>query len=281
MIKRIQVCTDGSQNSHAACEYGISLAQKLKAKLTGIHVLDSRMLEGPLMADISGWIGAQPYGSQLQQFRDVLEQKGNTIVDAFDERCQAAGINGEGTIRMGHPSRVLLEEETHAELIILGQRGIHADLIGNALGSTAERVVRQSIKPCMVVPTQFKPISKLLAAYDGSNYSSKALHQAIELAKALEVELIILAVAEGKEAAQAEEASREAMDLAEAHECQAISLVSEDDHAAESIITNAEEQGADLIVMGAYGHGRIRQWVLGSTTTYVLTHTDIPAMMVH
>lgn len=281
MIKRIQVCTDGSQHSRAACEYGISLAGKLSAKLTGIHVLDSRMLEGPLMADISGWIGAQPYGSQLQQFREVLEQKGNAIVDAFNERCQEAGVDGEGTLRMGHPSRVLLDEETHAELMILGQRGVHADLIGNALGSTAERVVRQSIKACMVVPAQFKPVTKVLVAYDGSNYASKALHQAIELAQALSVELIVLTVAEGKEVAEAESASREAMDLASAHECRAISLVSEDDHAAESIIANAEEQGADLIVMGAYGHGRIRQWILGGTTTYVLTHADIPAMMVH
>ncbi len=280
MMKSILVCTDGSRHGDTACDYAIALARNLKAQLTGVHVLDSRMLEGPLMADISGWIGAQPYGSQLQQFREMLEQKGNVIIEAFNDRCAKAGLDAEGVIRMGHPSRVLIEEETRAEMIILGQRGNHADLVGEALGSTAERVVRHSIKPCMVTPSSFREINKIMAAYDGSPHASQALHEAIELAQALQAELIILTVAEQDDAERMNEISREGMRLAEAHECRAVNLVSEDTRSSRAVIDNANEQGCDLIVMGAYGHSRIREMILGSTTTYVMTHADVPVMLV-
>jgi nucleotide-binding universal stress UspA family protein len=281
MIKSILACTDGSLHGDAASEYGVVLARQLKAQLAGVHVLDSRVLEGPLMADISGWVGAQPYGAQLQQFREVLEQKGRVIMEAFNERCAQAGLDkAEGLLRMGHPARVLVEEEVRTELVILGQRGIHADLLGDAMGSTAERVVRHSIKPCMVVPATFRPIEKIMIAYDGSGHASKALHEALELVGAVAAELIILTVAEDGDNDRAGTVSRDAMRLAEAHECRAVNLVDVDRSSANAIIANAAEQGADLIVMGAYGHGRIREWILGSTTAHVITHATVPVMMV-
>lgn len=279
MIKSILVGIDGSAYSDTAVAYGLDLAAKLEAQLCGLHVLDSRMLEGPLMADISGWIGAQPYSSQLQQFRDLLEQKGRTIVDAFNERCAEAGTQAEGLLRMGHPSRILIEEEVRTELLVLGQRGLHADIVGEALGSVTERVVRHSIKPCLVVPETQRPIRRVLVAYDGSGHASQALHEAIELAQALHVELILLTVAEN-EADWADQTSQEAEKLAAAHQCKTIRLVSDDTDSARSILANSEEQGADLIVMGAYGHSRIREWILGSTTTYVMTRAPVPVLLV-
>jgi nucleotide-binding universal stress UspA family protein len=280
MMKNILVCTDGSRHGDAACEYGLFLAGQLGGRLLGVHVLDSRMLEGPLMADISGWIGAQPFESQLQQFREVLEQKGRAVVEAFNERCRAAGVAGEGVLRMGHPSRVLLEEEVRAELVILGQRGVHADLVGDVLGSTAERVVRHSVKPCLVVPSEFVPIRKILAAYDGSAHASQALHEAIELALALKEELIILTVSDEDDGERAAKVSREAQEMAAAHECRAVHLVHEEPDAADAILNSAGEQGCDLIVMGAYGHSRIREMILGSTTTHVVTRAGLPVMLV-
>jgi len=95
MIKSILVSTDGSAYGDTACEYGIFLARRLSALLMGLHVLDSRMLEGPLMADISGWIGAQPYGAQLKQFRELMEKKGESIMQSFEERCREADLPAE------------------------------------------------------------------------------------------------------------------------------------------------------------------------------------------
>ncbi|MFH0908384.1 MAG: universal stress protein [bacterium] len=279
MIKSILVCTDGSQFGDTACEYGINLAQQLKTSLTGLHVLDSRMLEGPLMADISGWLGAQPFGAQLQQFRELMEQKGAAVIAAFDKLCEEKGIPFEGTVEMGHPAQVILAAAARTELIIMGQNGEHAEWSGDMIGSTVERIVRHSLKPCMVTPLKYHPITKILAAFDGSPHASGALHEAIEMALALSVPLVILTVAENFDVAEAREIAENGMKLARAHECAAAHLVVEG-QPEQLILTKAEELGCNLIVVGAYGHNRIRELVLGSTTTRLITETHLLLMLV-
>lgn len=279
MIKAILVCTDGSAHSQTAIEYGIALSSRLEARLMGLHVLDSRMLEGPLMADISGWIGAQPYGAQLQQFRDLLQQRGEAVIQAFYDLCEERGIKGEGIVRMGHPARVIIEEEAKAELLVLGQKGEHVDLIGDLMGSNAERIVRQSVKPCLVTPTEYRPISKILAAYDGSGHASQALHEAVELAKAADMELTLLAVADHENREEMETIIQDAVKLAADHGVKTASCVEEGD-VVDLILGKAAAFDSDLIVMGAYGHGRIREMILGSTTTQIIATSDRPVLLV-
>ena len=279
MIKSILVCTDGSPHGDVACEYAISLTKQLNARLLGLHVLDSRMLEGPLMADISGWVGAQPYGAQLQQFRELMEEKGKTIIQAFDSRCEAAGVKAETWVKMGHPPKVILEEEARAELVVMGQKGEHAEWIGDMTGSIVERVVRHSVKPCMITPDAFRPISRILAAYDGSPHASQALHEATELTQALKGELVILTVAETDDQKRANEISKDAVELVKAHGVQALNLVVRGKPAA-AIIENARDERCDLIVVGAYGHSRIREMIVGSTTAQMITESKVPVMLV-
>jgi nucleotide-binding universal stress UspA family protein len=279
MIKSILVCTDGSPHGDTACDYGFHLGGKLKARVSGLHVLDSRVLEGPLMADISGWLGASPYADQIQQFRDLLEQKGQAVAEAFEKRAVTAGISASCEVKMGHPARIILEQEVHAELVVLGQRGEHAELAGDVAGSVADRVVRHSVKPCLMTPQSFKPVGKILVAYDGSSLASKALHEGIELAMAISAPLVVLAVAEHRDLDVAQEYALAAMRLVRAHECPAAPMVAEGP-AGQVIMAKAEETGADLIVVGAFGHTRMRQLVLGSTTSFLMARSTKPVMLV-
>jgi nucleotide-binding universal stress UspA family protein len=279
MIKSILVCTDGSENGDTACEYAADLAIKLNAKLAGLHVLDSRMLEGPLLADISGWLGAQPFTAQLDQFRKLMEDKGAAVIEAFKAKAREKGLDAEGSVKTGHPAQVILEEETRAELVVLGQNGEHADFGGDLIGSIVERVARHSLKPCLVTPLRHTPVSKILAAYDGSAHSSRALHEAIELAVAVHAPLVILTVADNFNRDEARAISEEGIKLARAHECPAANLVEEGDP-ARILLTRAEELGCNLLVVGAYGHSRIREMILGSTTTTLLTESHLPLMLV-
>ncbi len=279
MIRTILACTDGSPNGDAACDYAIDLASKIKARVTGLHVLDSRVLEGPLMADVSGWLGASPYSDQLQQFRILMEQKGQAIGEAFEKKAATAGVVAECKVKMGHPARIILEEEVQAELVVLGQRGEHGDIGGDSAGSVAERVVRRSVKPTLLTPAKFKPLGKILVAYDGSSMSSKALHEAIELAVEASVPLVVLSVAEHRDIESAQEYAQAAMRLVRAHECVAAPMVVEGP-AGNSILTVAEEMNADLIVVGAFGHTRMRELVLGSTTSFLMSRSNKPVMFV-
>jgi nucleotide-binding universal stress UspA family protein len=279
MIKTVLVCTDGSAHGEAATQYGIFFAKALPAALAGLHVLDSRMLEGPLMADISGWIGAQPYGAQLQQFRELLQSRGESVIGTFNAACESAGVRCESWIKMGHPARVILEEEARTELLIIGQKGEHADLGGDLMGSCADRIARNSVKPCLVVPATFQPVGRILAAYDGSGHASQGLHEAVELASALGVELLIACIAEHGHRQDYDQVAADGRKLAAAHGCQARTVVL-DGVPAEVIGTIAAEESCDLIVVGAHGHGRIREMFIGSTTTQLIARSERPVLIV-
>ncbi len=279
MIKNILVCMDGSAHGDVAREYSLYLARRLDARLEGLHVLDSRTLEGPLMADISGWVGAQPFAAQLQQFRELLQQKGETILQAFAARCQAEDLTAESRLRMGHPAREILEQETRTELLVLGRQGEHAAWLGDSPGSTAERVARSSVKPCLVTPGAFHPIDKLLVAFDGSAHGSKAVHVAAELALALDVPLSVLTVVTDKDSDAAHRIAQEGAEMARAHRCRTNHLVASG-RPDEAILSTAREQDFSLIVGGAYGHSRIRSMILGSTTHHLIAKSDLPVLIV-
>ena len=279
MIRSILACTDGSPHSDAAADYAIDLAKRLKARLLGLHVLDLRLFEGPLLADLSGSIGAQPYTDQLGQFRDFLTRRGETVMRAFSDRCTADGTKPECLIRTGYPPRVILQEETHAELIVLGQKGEHADVIGEMTGSTVERVMRHSVKPCLVTPRTFHPFSRILTAFDGSTHAGQALREAAELAIAMKLELVVLTVGENSHEGQTEDISKDAKELVKAHDVKA-SFVTVQGKTAAAILETARTQKCGLIALGAYGHSRIRELVLGSTTTQVVSRAHVPVLIV-
>ena len=278
MIKSILVSTDGSPYGDIAAEYAISLSKRLGARLIGLHTLDSRMLDGPLMADISGWLGAQPYAGQLPQFRELLEEKGKAVLTSFADRCEKENIAAETILKTGHPAHVALQEEARAELLIFGQKGEHAQWSG-MLGSITERIIRSSNRPSMITPESYRPIDKILCAFDGSDHAGNALHEATELAVGLDVELLILTVTEDDDFETAERTAVDGLKLAQAHGCTCGMRVAGGE-ARRVILEQAGEQGCDLIVMGAYGHSRIREMILGSVTTHVIAHTTVPVMFV-
>jgi len=92
MIKSILIPTDGSAYSKIALEYGIYLAEKFRAKITGLHVVDDRDLEGPLLSDIAGSLGFTPYQNYLPKFRKILEDRGDLILEAFRDSCEQKSI---------------------------------------------------------------------------------------------------------------------------------------------------------------------------------------------
>lgn len=279
MIKSILVCTDGSPHGEQATRYGIYFAQRLKASLSALHVLDSRMLEGPLMANVSGWIGAEAFSDPLTHFRTIMQEKGDAIMTAFKAACATEGLTAVGTqVKWGHPAKVILQEEVQAEMIILGQDGEHDDITGEWTGSTVDRVVRHSTKPCLVVPSTFTPVDKIMIAYDGSPHASRALHEAIELAIELSAPLVICTVVENGDHNRAMAQADTAMRLARAHECAAAHLIVEG-KTAEVLLQKSKELKCGMLVAGAHGHGRIRDMIIGSTATHLLNHSSLPLLL--
>jgi len=279
MYKDILFCTDGSPAADVASDYAIWFAEKLGARLRALYITDIRLLEGPWMADLSSAVGAQPYSAFLPQLRRIQSEKAATILAAVEKRSRDAGITCETTHETGSLVQVMLDYEGRADIVVLGQRGEHAAWSGGVLGSSVERMVRASVKPCLVTSEKFHQIQRMLIACDGSNESGKALRAGIALAPALGVEVTITTVATlGGEGAASEilhKAKQQALDGGvKAH----LELLHGNPEA--EILQVRETVGADLIVMGAYGHTRIRELIVGSTTSHVMRKADVPVLLV-
>ncbi|HVM59499.1 MAG TPA: universal stress protein [Verrucomicrobiae bacterium] len=279
MYQNILLCTDGSPAADVAGDYAIWFAKKLNAHLRALYVTDVRLLEGPWIVDFSGAIGAQPYTALLPQLQQIQREKAETVLAAVESRCQDGGVACETSYKTGSLAPAIAEQESGADIIVLGQRGEHAAWLAGALGSSVERVVRASVKPCLVTPDKFRPIRHMLIAYDGSAESSKALRAGIALAPALGAQVTITMVA----ALGAEDAAFEALHKAKQQATEAgVTANAEPLHgdAEIQILELKESIGADLVVMGAYGHTRIRELILGSTTSHVLRKSDVPVLLV-
>src|SRR6266404_3902007 len=279
MYKTILLCTDGSPAAEVAGDYAIWFARKLGASLRALYVTDVRLLEGPWLADLSGAVGAQPYSALLPQLQKIQEEKATMVLAAAKERCDKSGVSCETTHETGSLLPAILDQERQADLVILGQHGEHAEWAGGMIGSSVERVVRASVKPCLVTPGKFHEISHMLIAYDGSDESSKALRAGITLATTLGVEVTITTVATlgGEDAASV--VLEKAKQRASAGGVKAHGEVLHGDP-EEEILQLRETIGADLIVMGAYGHTRIRELILGSTTSHVIRKATVPVLLV-
>ncbi len=279
MYQNILLGTDGSPAADVAAEHAVGLAKRLGSRLTAIYVTDVRILEGPLLSDLSGALGAQPYSALLPQIEQIQREKAEAILNSISSRCSAQGVGCETVHATGGLVRTMLQYEAAADLVVLGQRGEHAPWSEGMLGSSVERVVRASFKPCLVTADQFRRIDSLLLAYDGSAESNKALRAGIELASALNLAVTLITVcADDKEQLSfktLEQARQQAAD----RKLTVRAELKRGNPEAE-ILKLAEAVRADLIVMGAYGHTRIRELVLGSTTSHVLRKATVPVLLV-
>jgi nucleotide-binding universal stress UspA family protein len=278
MIKSILVALDGSEHSETASRYALWLAERLQATVTGLHVIDVVSIEGSgsFLHDISGSMGFEPYLDFSSKMREALHERGRTLLDGFLAACQERGLRGDSQLLTGIVANEICEQARTADIVIVGHRGLNERFSTGLLGGTTESVARKCPKPVLVCPMQFRPITRALLAYDGSQRAAAAMREAAELAAALTLPLGVLHV--GKDDGAGQKAVEEARRYLGAYPLDCEFLV-RGGYANETILDVMGEQAYDLLFIGAYGHSRIIEMVLGSTTEYVLRNSPAPLFL--
>jgi nucleotide-binding universal stress UspA family protein len=276
MIKSILAALDGSEHADAALQHALWLAGRLQATVVGLHVIDIVSIEGSFLHDISGSLGFEPYLDFSAKMREALRERGRMLLEGFERRCAEKGVPCDTTLAMGIVANEICDQARTADLVVLGHRGVNEQFSTGLLGSTTESVTRKSPKPVFVSPMHFREIQRPLLAYDGSQRASAAMHAAAELATALSLPLTVLHVGrdEGNGAKVLDEARRYLHSYGLPLTCETVT-----GPAPERIVDFITERGHDLLFIGAYGHSRIIEMVLGSTTEYVLRNSPCPVFL--
>jgi nucleotide-binding universal stress UspA family protein len=277
MIKNILLALDGSEHSQAALRYALWLAGRFRAHISGLHVIDIVSVEGPFFQDLSGAFGFEPYLDVAGKVRQALHDRGQFILQEFTTTCCEQGISCETELVTGIVANEICERARTTDLVVIGHRGVNEQFSTGLLGGTAESITRKSPRPVFMTPMQFQPINKPLLAYDGSSRASTVMHSAAEFCSALHLSLTVLTVSHREKSGE-EKLLEEARHYLNLYDLKP-TLLSVTGHAYQRIIEYLKEQGHDLLFIGAYGHSRIIEMVLGSTTEYVLRNASCPVFL--
>ncbi|MCX7816920.1 MAG: universal stress protein [Syntrophales bacterium] len=277
MIKTILIPTDGSEHGRTAIDYGIYVAKKLKASLVGIHVLDLRLIQGPIITDVTGPIGLPPCADLFPAIERELEKKADNILKSFEDRCYDSGLSFVTKKVYGIVGETIIEEAKSTDLIVMAKRGEHSHVtIGGIVGSTTEYVVRKAGKPVMVTPKNFIEIESIALAYDGSPPADHALKIAAFLSEKGSWPLTTIIVSNNDSWAYelSSKIERYLEDLNVDNET--IVLRGKEE---KEIVNFLHEGSVELLIMGAYGHNRLRELLGGSTTSYVIRHSPCAVLL--
>jgi nucleotide-binding universal stress UspA family protein len=274
MIKQILVPTDGSDHATIGAQYGIGLAKQHEASILGLHIVDIRLLEGPFLRDISASLGTAPYVNYQNNIAAILEERGKATLEDFRERCAQAGVAFQGVQVTGPVMQTIVTQSELADLVVIGRGVEQGQWIEGILGSTTESVVRHTKRPVLITGRREAIIRRFVVAYDGSPHARSALQFATSLGEAWLVPFEVLCVARDG----GERTIEDARNYLKAHDL-AVDYTIRDGDPRETLVDFARERDADLLVMGAFGHSKVRELLLGSTTHYVLNHAPCPVLL--
>jgi len=274
---------DGSMYSHSVCDISAFFADRLGASITVVHVLGRREVSENA-TNLSGSIGLGARSALLEELADIDAQKarlatkrGRAILEDAREYIKAAGINDvDIKLRNAEIVETIEDFERDVDLIVIGKRGIGADFDEMHLGSNLERVARSSHKPVLVASRAFQPIKRILIAFDGGNSAWKAVEYAAQLTCFNDLPCHLITVKNGT-VSNTHSLERATNAMREAGYNVTSEVLEGDPELA--IAEKVEAGEFDLLLMGAYGHSRIRNLIIGSTTTEMIRYCKIPVLL--
>ncbi|MBD8526415.1 universal stress protein [Pseudomarimonas arenosa] len=277
---QVIAAVDSSIYAASIAEHAAWAASRLGARLSFLHCIERIATSMPM--DLSGNL---VLGSQEQLLTSMAEldekqgklaqQRGRLLLDQVVERARAQhSVHPHTLLRHGDLLESLLELEQQSRLLVLGKRGEHADFGKGHLGSKLERVIRAVHRPVLVASRAFRPIRRFMIAFDGSPTTRRCIDMvaASPLLKGLDCLLLTAGDAASDDALRWAEQQLASAGLA-------ASTIKVDGAADTAIPEHVSKREVDLLVMGAYGHSRIRNLIVGSTTTQVLRDCLIPVLL--
>jgi nucleotide-binding universal stress UspA family protein len=275
MIKDLAVNLTVGADRDTAADFAISIAEAFEAHIAGIAFAYDPVITPTVMDGVSAaWID-----TQREESRSAAQQ----AIDKFEAHAKRSRLSAENR---------LIEASLGAAASLLGRIARRFDLV--VVGQTdpdrmtpdslfIEAALFESGRPVVVVPyirTEGLKLDRVLVCWDAGRNAARAVADAMPfLVKSKAIEIVTISAAgsydEVPGADIGEHLARHDLNV------DVKRLVAADLDVADTILSHAADCGADLIVMGGYGHSRFREFVLGGATKGILGSMTVPVLMSH
>lgn len=289
MITKMLLCSDGSEQALCAAKVAGDLAKRLHAEILVVHVID--------ILAVSSYSGpnaeaAPPVGVLMEHEQEAQKR----ILEHTTSVLDALGASYRAFPEVGAPAESIVDL-ANAEavgLIVLGARG-HTAWEALLLGSISQAVTHHAHCPVLIVRGDPQGFHRILVGSDGSDHAVRAIQASVEVAEACQASLTVLnafdplapqplvpardVVSGEHEAHLLSAVADQAAPILQARSLP-VDVVQEAGRPAEAVLSYAEREGCDLIVLGGRGLGGFRRLLLGSVCDNVLRHALCSVLVV-
>ncbi len=285
-LKDLLVYLDGAERTEATMAAAAQLAQRHQARLSGLHVIGF-LMPAQTGVGLGGSGNALAFDTSLMMIRDAALATACHAEAVFNAQRRAAGLAGDWHLAEGMVAYTAGLIARRFDMTIVGQ----VDPTHPPPGTrrlVPEALFLESGRPVLIIPCA-GPVATLgrnvVVAWDGRREAVRAVNDALPLLKQAERVTVLAIQPEGGDADA--NACGIGPAAAVAHLAQhgvqatALARAPEGKTIAEALLAHATEAGADLLVMGGYGHSRLREAMVGGTTRAVLRRMTLPVLMSH
>lgn len=277
-IKDLAVCYNGSSNAKTALGFAVQMAKKYDAALTGFYVGTPVRFEGEVMR----WISKDVMAT-LERAEDQI---GQSMAESFQKEAAAAGFDGplEWRAATGQPNQLIARAARYFDLMLIGQ---FSEADQDRRHVRAEDLVTRAGPPLVIVPAGYavRPFQEYaVVAWDGSRVAARALSDAMQILQTKKrLDLVTVGAKGGGTKTGMGPAGLDILTHLERHgiDARRVALKASRDGVGPTLIEYCREHQPDVLVMGAYGHARLREDIFGGVTRHVLRQAPVPLLMAH
>jgi len=256
-------------------DVALRLAQKFKAHLIGLYTVPP-----PVVPYYSGEFVPAVF---IQQQVDESLAAAAKAQAAFEAATAREGVAAEWIVTEGPPIEAAASAARAVDLVVLGQPDpspAENPVLAPAIGLLPHDIALSAGRPVLVLPYagKFPSIGKrVMIAWSGTKEATRAVHDAMPFLKAAD-KVTVLSINADKSrgtpgATLARHLARHGVTIELAN------TVADDISVGEALLSTVADREVDLLVMGAYGHSRLREMVFGGVTETILDAMTVPVLL--
>ena len=274
MVKRILVGLSGTPFTPVAIQRGIEIAERHNAELTGMTVVDIKKLTnvGPVPA------GGTSIAQKTREYRmSVTEEHVEKVISDFESACSQAGVTYRVKRETGDPFELMIARIRYKDLVIFGLRGLFDYGVVDEPHGMLTQLIARGVRPIIAVSEHFRPIRRVLIAYNGSLESAKAMKRFVQFRLWPDAQIEVVCFEKGTV-----DDSAQALDDAEEY-CGSHGFRIDKNilpgTAREGLIPYATDRNTDMIVLGNSVRSVLLRKVIGDTTLHIIRNAEIPLFL--